>query len=98
MVLEVVVRFPGFFVCGGLSIFFVLVEVLDLIMLVMMVFDFGVVSFSDVIVGFDDGCGSFSDVINGLDDDDVTFFVRFRALSARHTPTSPEKACVGGDS
>ena len=23
-------------------------------------------------------------------------FVRFRALSARHTPTSPEKACVGG--
>ena len=22
-------------------------------------------------------------------------FVRFRALSARHTPTCPEKACVG---
>ena len=26
----------------------------------------------------------------------VRSFVRFRALSARHTPTSPEKACVGG--
>jgi len=26
----------------------------------------------------------------------IRSFVRFRALSARHTPTSPEKACVGG--